>query len=81
MVGPSSADSANSHHGCFSRVQKAKGIAEAEREQTAIRTLNTATDILNVFVNALNFLLFQAVHALNLAVSTLNFLNWRFNFF
>ena len=45
MVGPSSADSANSHHGCFSRVQKAKGIAEAGREQTAVRTLHTAVDI------------------------------------
>lgn len=27
VVGPVSADSANSHHGCFSRVQKAKGIS------------------------------------------------------
>lgn len=28
VVAPSSADSANSHHGCFSRVQNANGIAE-----------------------------------------------------
>ena len=27
VEGPSSALSANSHHGCFSRVQKANGIA------------------------------------------------------
>jgi len=27
MVGPFFADSAKSHHGCFSRVQKANGIA------------------------------------------------------
>jgi len=28
VVGPSSADSANSHQGCFSRVQKTNGYAE-----------------------------------------------------
>ena len=28
VLGPVSADSANSHQGCFSRVQKANGIAK-----------------------------------------------------
>ena len=34
VEGPSSALSANSHHGCFSRVQNAKGIAANDAHAT-----------------------------------------------
>ena len=37
VVGPVSADSANSHHGCFSRVQNAKGISTAQKEKKRVQ--------------------------------------------
>ena len=39
VVGPSSADSANSHHFFFSRVQKANGIAEEFKEKRFLTRL------------------------------------------
>ena len=45
VVGPSSADSANSVHGCFSRVQNANGISLKVKTQQllAFSEFNTKT--------------------------------------